>query len=234
MEKLDAKGRAKVSSVLSKMSIYRRLPPRVIPCDPELFLFLADHPDVVVGTWQVLGLSEMNLQRLGPNSYRLTDQAGTDAVAEFLYQDHETHVAYVEGVCGGPLFIKPAHGSAIMVMKSGHVREPDGRYYITARVDAFVRLDNGGLELLTKAFQPVIGKVVDNNFTQTIGFVGCLCRTAEVNPNGVKRLAKKLTMVQPPVRTEFAELAQRAAEKAEKAGHGATTSAKKRVAEVTR
>jgi hypothetical protein len=95
-------------------------------------------------------------------------------------------------------------------------------------------LDNGGLELLSKAFQPVIGRVVDNNFTQTIGFVGCLCRTAEVNPNGVKRLAKKLTMVQPPIRNQFAELAQQAAEKAEETGHGPAATATKRPAKVTR
>ena len=222
LEAMDATSRAQVDAVLSGLTIFRRLPVRVVPCDPELFLFLVRHPDVVVATWQVLGISEMELHKIGAASYRLTDKWGTDAVARFVYQDEDTHVVYVEGTCGGPLFARPARGSALLLLKSGWVREPDGRYYITARLDAFVRVDNGGLELLTKAFQPVIGRVVDNNFTQTIAFVGCLSRTAEINPNGLRRLAAKLTPVDAPVRRRFAQLAVRVAERAEATARSAS------------
>jgi hypothetical protein len=190
----------------------------MIACDPALFVFLVEHPDVVVATWQVLGLSEMDLRQTGPNTYRLTDQAGTDAVAEFIYRGHGVHVVYVEGACGGPLFARPARGSAVLILRSGYVRDPDGRYYVSTKLDAFVRLDNGGLELLAKAFQPVVGKVVDNNFTQTVAFVGCLCRTAEVNLSGMKRLAARLNTVDALIREEFARLAERVSEKAEKLG----------------
>jgi hypothetical protein len=214
MDKLDRLSRDKVASVLSKLTIFRRLPPRMIACDPALFVFLVEHPDVVVATWQALGLSEMDLRQIGPNTYRLTDQAGTDAVAEFIYRGHGVHVAYVEGACGGPLFATPARGSSVLILRSGYVRGADGRCYVSTKLDAFVRLDNGGLELLAKAFQPVIGRVVDNNFTQTIGFVGCLSRTAEVNLKGMKRLASRLISVDAPVREQFGRLAERVSEKA--------------------
>ena len=39
LDKLDAEGRAKVRNVLSNITIFRRLPVRVVDCDPDLYLF---------------------------------------------------------------------------------------------------------------------------------------------------------------------------------------------------
>jgi hypothetical protein len=100
------------------------------------------------------------------------------------------------------------------VLKSGYVLEPDGRYYVTSRLDAFVHIEHGGVELLTKTFQPVVGRVADVNFLQTAGFLGDLSRTAEVNTGGMQRLADKLTRVRPEVREKFVQLSTQVAERA--------------------
>ena len=47
-DKLDPQSRAKVTSVLSDVSFFRRMPVQVIQCDPDLYLFLVEHPDVEV------------------------------------------------------------------------------------------------------------------------------------------------------------------------------------------
>ena len=94
-----------------------------------------------------------------------------------------------------------------MVLKTGYVREPDGRYYITNRLDAFINVEPGMAELLTRTIHPMVGGIVDNNFSQTVAFVGNLSRTAEVNGRGVQRLAEKLAHVQPELRRQFADLA---------------------------
>jgi hypothetical protein len=69
---------------------------------------------------------------------------------------------------------------------------------------------------LTKTFQPAVGKVADNNFLQTVGFLGSLSRTAETNTRSVQRLAQKLNGVQPEVREEFTVLAGQVAQRAAK------------------
>ena len=214
LAKLDSEARAKVSSVLSKVTFFRRMPTRVIQCDPDLYLFLVQHPDVVVNIWQLMGVSEMAVEQAGPTTFRVTDPAGTTGSIEYLYRSHDTHVIYSEGSYDGPLFTRPVQGRGLMILKTGYVRETDGRYYITCRLDSFMNVDHLGVELLTKAFQPLVGKVADNNFTQTAGFLGSLSRTAERNHQGVQRLAKKLSKVQPDVREQFALLAEQVAEKA--------------------
>ena len=44
LNKLDAGAQAKVKSVISHTSIYRRLPVQVTDCDPDMYLFLVRHP----------------------------------------------------------------------------------------------------------------------------------------------------------------------------------------------
>lgn len=213
LEKLDAQARAKVSSVLSKISIFRRMPVRVIQCDPQLYLFLVRHPDVVVNVWEVLKLSSLKLRQIGPGRYRVAEAVGTLGTVEFLYRSPTTHVIYAEGSYDGPLFARPVKGRCLMVLKTGYVRETNDRYYITTRLDTFLRVEPIGAELLTKTLHPLMGKTADMNFIQSVAFLGSLSRTAEVNSRGVQRLASRLAHVQPEVRQKLAELAAAVARK---------------------
>jgi hypothetical protein len=214
MEKFSPQQQAKVAKVLQEAKIFRRMPLRVIQCDPDLYLFLVRHPDVVVNIWEVLGVSEMQLSQTGPDRFRLVDGQGTSADLRFIYKAHDQHIIYVEGAYDGPLFIKPVRGNGLMILRTGYVREPDGRYYITSRLDTFTHLQPEGAELITKTFQPLVGKVADTNFIQTVAFVGSLSRTAELNLRGVQRLATRLLKVDAQVRRQFAELAQTVAARA--------------------
>jgi hypothetical protein len=94
------------------------------------------------------------------------------------------------------------------------VRETNGRYYITCRLDAFIQLDNVGVEFVAKTFQPLVGKTADHNFRETTAFLSLLSHTAEVNHTGVQQLASKLTKVPPNDRQEFGTLAEKLATKA--------------------
>jgi hypothetical protein len=213
-DKLDAETRGVVNSVLADVTIFRRMPVRVIECDPELYLFLVEHPDVVVNIWQVLQLSQITLRQSEPDTFLLADSAGTNGTVRYLYRSSDTHLMYAEGTYDGPLTAKPLRGRGLLVLKTGCVREADGRCYVTSRLDTFMQVEPGGAEILTKAFQPLVGRIADLNFLQTVAFVGSLSKTAEVNGPGMQRLAARLTAVQPEVRTQFALLTEQVAQKA--------------------
>jgi hypothetical protein len=215
LDKLDADGRAKVNAVLNNVTVFRRFPVRVVNCDPDLYLFVIRHPDVVVNIWQVLGLSQLQFRQTGPDTYHVVESAGTTSTLEFLYHTHDTHVIYGRWAYTGPLLARTVHGQCLAVLKTGYVRETDGRYYVTSRLDGFLSVEPGGVELLTKALHSLVIKNADTNFVQTVAFVGSLSRTAEVNLRGMQHLAQRLTDVQPDVRRQFAQVvtgvAQRAA-----------------------
>jgi hypothetical protein len=213
LDKLDAQSREKVRYVITNITMFRRLPVRVIDCDPDLYLFAVRHPDVIVNTWRALKISQLQLQEIGPDKYRMKEVSGTTANLEILYKGHDTHILYAEGDYQGVLFKQTVKGRSLFVLKTGYIRETDNRYYITSRLDALLSIDPGAVELVTKTIQPIIGKIADNNFNQTLSFVGSLSRTIELNSLGVQRLAMQLPDVQPEVRNEFASLADTIAHK---------------------
>ncbi len=97
-DKLDEQALSEVRSVLSDVAIFRRLPIHVVPCDPEMYLFLVRHPDVVVGAWETLGLSKMRMRRTGPAEFSLVDGAGASGKVKVLYESFDTHVVLTDGV----------------------------------------------------------------------------------------------------------------------------------------
>jgi hypothetical protein len=213
MEKLNAQDRAKVHAVLANVTVFRRMPVRVIECDPDLYLFVVRHPDVIVSIWNTLKISQIQLEQSAPDRFHLDERYGTVADLEVLYSSHDTHLIYANGAYEGVLFGRPVRGSGLFLLKSSYIRETDGRYYISSRLDAFLSIEPGAVELVTKAVHPLVGKTADNNFIQTVAFVGSLSRTAETNCRGVERLASQLSSVQPDVREQFSKLAEQIAEK---------------------
>jgi hypothetical protein len=207
LNKLSPDDRAKVKAVLSNISLFRRLPTRVVDCDPEFYAFLVRHPDIVVNIWEMFKISRLKLREVDDGEFRIAESAGATATIRFVYQNHDTHVIYGEGVYEGALLARSVKGRGVLVLKSGYVRETNGRYYVTSRMDSFLSIEPAGAELVTKTISPVLGKTVDNNFIQTLAFVGSLSRTAETNSRGVQRLGEQLTHVPPEVRDRFVELA---------------------------
>ena len=206
LARLDRDARTKASAVIKNVSIYRRLPVQTIDCDPELYAFLMRHPEVVVNLWQVMGITRMQLDPLDPTRYKVADGEGTKGQMEYLFTSGNVNVIYSEGTYDGPLYPRTVRGKCLMLLRSDYRRGANGRYSIVTQLDTFLAVDNLGVEVLAKTFQPLIGKAADHNFTETATFVSNLSRTAETNEDGLLRLGRKLNRVDATTRERFLEL----------------------------
>ncbi|MEN6407549.1 MAG: hypothetical protein ABFC77_13895 [Thermoguttaceae bacterium] len=206
MDRIDEKDREKIKTVLSNVSIFRRMPVRVAECDPAFYLFLVRHPDIVVNIWELMKVSRLQLRQVDQDRFELREPAGAEVNFEYVYKSHDTHILYGEGQYSGPLMTHAAHGRGVLVLKCGYVRETNGRYYVTSRLDCFLAIEPLGVELLGKTVSPLMGKTADSNFIQTVGFVGALSRTAEQNAPGMQNLATRLRHVSPEVRAQLIDV----------------------------
>ncbi len=213
-DKLDADTREKVNSVLSNVGIYRRLPVRVVNCDPDLYLFLVRHPDIVVNVWEILGVSQLHVRQVDIDTFRIVETEGTEATLEYVYHSRDVQIIYGSWTYTGPLLARKITGNCLAVLKTGYSKGSDGRYYITSRLDGFLSVDSGGAELLARTLQPLVVKNVDNNFMQTVAFLGSMSKTAEVNLAGMQRLAGRLSHVQPETRQQLSEVVASVAHRA--------------------
>jgi len=203
-KKLDADARAKVNSVVNHTTFFRRMPVEIVECDPNLFLFLIRHPDVIVEIWRYMGVTNMEVERLNAENFHAEDGAGSVGDIEFLYGDKNQHILFVKGSYDGSLLPKAISANCLLVLTCDYNKDPTGKYLVTSRLDLFVDVQNPGLDLLARTFHKVFGKTTDHNFTETASFVSQVSRTTELNGSGMLRLAGKLDDLDPAIRNKFA------------------------------
>lgn len=205
-----------VQYVVRNATLYRRMPTRVIDCDPQVFNFLGEHPEVVTELWKLMGVCNLDLERIGPQTFRAADEAGTSGTIKFLTADwkpdaRNSILIYCEGTYHGAPVPAEVTARTVMLLRSGSTIETNGRPYVTARLDSFVLVDRMGAGMIAKTIQPLLLKTADHNFVETMKFVSTFSRTAESNPTGMSRLAQKLDKLDEPTRQEVARVCTAAA-----------------------
>lgn len=205
-DQLSPEAQSRISAVVDKPSIYRRMPVQVVDCDPSLYVFLVRNPEVVVNIWELMGITRVDLRRTGPFTFRATDGMGTKSLVELVYGTKDVHLVYSEGTYDGPLLRKPVRGRCVLLLRSGYVSTAEGRVHVTNQLDVFLQLDHVALDVLAKTIHPLLGRTADLNFIQTVAFLGRISRNAERNSAGMRRLAGRLERVEPSVRQRFADL----------------------------
>lgn len=210
---LDRNAQAAVQDIITHTSIYRRLPPQTIDCEPDLFLNLLKNPELVVNMWTTLGVTKMSMDRLGPGTYRLSDGEGTSGNARVLAGNDDMHLILSDGSYTGGMYPRAIKGRCVLLLRHDFAQDQRGRILITCNLDMFLTIDNFGVEMLAKTFQSTVGKATDHNFAETTSFVSKLSKTSETNPDGIVRLTQKLQNVDPPVKEEFCILAEAVNEK---------------------
>jgi hypothetical protein len=217
LAKVDPAYRRQVSEVLADPSVFRRLPTNVVDCQPEMFTFLAQNPEVLVEIWRELDVSRVELIRSGVNTFDLRDNAGTtgrlvvvEATCEAAAQNRI--VMYAEGQYEGKPFSRSVGARCVLLLRSGSVRETNGRQYVAARLDSFVKLDRTSIEIMAQVAHPFVGRTADRNFADTLAFISNLSYTAERRPSSIDDLAGDLEHVDAARREGLSAVAHRCAE----------------------
>jgi hypothetical protein len=200
--------------VLDNPSFYRRMPTQTIECDPELFSFLVRKPEVMVNTWDLMGITKVTAKRTGPYSFLANDGVGTKCKCDLVYGADNIHIYYGAGDYDGSMSARLIKGRAVCILRSDNQAYPQGHsgHVVRGTMDVFLKLDNLGADLLTRTFGPLVAKTADHNFAETAQFVSQLSQICAKNPPAALGLASQLDNIDEPVRQEFASIATRIAE----------------------
>lgn len=201
---LNQQTQSKIGQVLQKPSVYRRLPVTSIQADPDYFRFLTRNPEVVVGIWQLMGITNMTTERTGPFTVATNDGAGTITNLELVYGDQNQHIFYGTGTYEGPVLKRKLNGRCVMVLNTESHQGQDGRPITTCQLDVFLKIDNATAGLVAKTIAPLVGSTADHNFVQSLKFVQRLNETTEKNGPGVQKMGNRLDL-SPEVHQKFDE-----------------------------
>jgi len=212
LKKINPKYRQAVQQVLEGSSLYRRLPTQMVDCNPQLFTFLAQNPEMLVEVWRYLGITKVDLQRTGTNAFRITDNAGTTGKLLIVEQECDQQaqnriVLYAEGAYEGKPFKQPVRAQCVLLLRSGSFTETNDREYVAARLDSFIHIDRTSIELFAKAVHPLVGRTADRNFGDTLQFISNLSGEAEARPETIEKLVTRLPRVSPQRQQQFIRIA---------------------------
>lgn len=218
LRQVHKKYRRSVQKVLEDTSLYRRMPTQMVDCDPRMFTFLAQNPELLVEMWQHMGISRVSLKRTGAETFSLSDGAGTTGKLVIVEQKcdelaQNRIVMFSDGAYEGKPFKRPVRAQCVLLLRSGSVKETNGRDYVACRLDTFVRIERTSIELFAKAMHPWVGKTADNNFVDTIGFISNLSKASEQRPESIERLVRGLPRVTKQRQQEFVRIAHNCAQK---------------------
>lgn len=205
LDQLTPETRNRILEVADKPTLFRRLPTQSIRCDRDLFLFLTRNPDVLVGLWDLMGITKVQSQRVSPYKIDATDGAGTICTVDLVYGDSNQHIFFVEGSYEGKMTPTPVRGKGVFVLRSGYDLQGSGETTVSGTLDCFVQLDSLGLDLIARTLSPVIGRSADENFEQTAQFIQQVHEASVHNPPAMLDIAGRLPQVTPPTRVNFAE-----------------------------
>jgi hypothetical protein len=193
----------RLRAIAEDASYFRRMPTQTVECDPEMYTFLVRHPEVVVNIWDVMGITRVTLDRIGEYQLSGDDGAGTKCKMDLVYGSDTLHVYQSNGGYQGNLWARELKGRCVAVLHNRPVKLADGRPGMMAWMDAFMKLDNVGADLVVKTLGPLVAKTADHNFVECAGFFSQISQTARTNPQGLEQVAQQLHNVSPKVREQF-------------------------------
>lgn len=202
-DQLTPDANSRLRSVIDDASYFRRLPTQTVECDPEMYTFLVRHPEVVVNIWDLMGITKVTLERVGEYQLSGNDGAGTTCKMDLVYGSDALHVYQSQGAYQGNLWARELRGRCVVMLHNRATKLPDGSPGMVAWMDAFMKLENVGAELVVKTLGPLVGKTADHNFVECAGFFSQISQTARFNPHGLQQVAMRLKNVSPSIRDEF-------------------------------
>ncbi|WP_246112652.1 hypothetical protein [Allorhodopirellula solitaria] len=205
LDRLTPEARAEILEIAENPTLYRQLPSQAVRCDQDMFLFLTRNPDVLVGLWDLMDITKVECERIGPYQIQASDRAGTTCHVDLVYGDAKQHIFVVEGSYDGKMVPTPIRGKGVFVLHSAYAQNADGDTTISGTLDCFVQLESLGVDLIARTFSPIIGRSADTNFVQTARFISQVSQASSQNPAAMLDVANRLPQVDPPVRKAFAE-----------------------------
>jgi hypothetical protein len=206
LQRLTPDAQQRILSVATSPTLYRRLPAQAIACDREMFLFLARNPEVLVGIWDLMGITKVQATRTGPYQFDAVDGSGTTCHIDLVYGDPSMHIYVADGSYDGKLVAAPIRGRGVFVLRSSYAEGAQGQTTVTGTIDCFVQIENLGADLIARTLSGLIGRSADHNFIETARFMAQVSQASELNAPAMIDVATRMPQVNESTRREFIRL----------------------------
>lgn len=206
IQRLTPQAQRRILSIANSPTLFRRLPTQAINCDRDMFLFLSRNPDTLVGMWDLMGITKVQTQRIGPYKMSAVDGSGTTCEIDLVYGDPTMHIYIAEGSYDGKMVAKPLRGKGVIVLRSSYAQAADGSRTVTGTLDYFIQIESLGADLVARTLSGLIGRSADNNFSETARFMAQVSQASERNPHAMIDVVQRMPQVDSQTKRKFVDV----------------------------
>ena len=197
LDRFSPEDRRKVNEVVDSVSLFRRLPTITCEADPRAYRFFAEHPDVAVSMWRVMGVSQMQMWQVSEREFESDLKDGTVGLITVLHQSPRLHVAMCEGEFKSPVLARPIRSTGLLAVQTEFWQDESGRRHITHSADMFVTIHSEAVEAVARLISPVSFKMADRNFEEVTLFLRMVDEAMTNHPGWVEQVADRVDGVLP-------------------------------------
>lgn len=206
LNRLQPADRQRARTVLSSISLYRRLPTVRCEVDPRVYTYFTTHPDVAVSIWRAMDVSNLQMRQTGPLEYEADAGDGTQGVISLLYRGPDCCLIHCDGQFTNPVVKKPIRAQGLMCLYTEFSRTSDGRTLATNRADIFVTFPSQTVETVARLIAPVSNRIADRNLEELSLFLRFMDAAMTTQPGWVEDVSTRLDGLLPGRREQLLQL----------------------------
>ena len=207
LDDLSADDRARVNAVLEHPTLRSHGRVETFTCQPSVYDWLLDHPDMAVRLWRLLGAKCADILPEGGDRYVWKD-GGSVVHWDTILKRPGLRVWYAEGEVRPGVLLPAAPVRAVAVLRYGDGHADDGRPSVRHQVEVTLHTDNHAVALAARIFGASAPRAAEQLTSQIEMFYAALAwyldrhpRHAEVLFAQLRRPASTDVPIKPPLRS---------------------------------
>jgi len=190
VNKLSPEHQRLAQSVLSDVSLFRRLPTVKAKLDSRVYQYFLDAPDAAVSIWRVLGISKLELKQKSPGVFEADTGDGSSGTVTLLHRTPTSCVVFCDGLFKSPVLAKPIKARALVTLTATIEPQADGTTSITHTADMFVSFPSLAVETIARMVSPLSYKYADRNIEEITSFLRMMDVAMSRQPGWIEQLAQ--------------------------------------------
>jgi hypothetical protein len=208
LDNLRPANRELAYEIVDDISIFRRLPTVRCEMTPAVYSYFRSNPDMAVGIWHTMGISEMVLEQKSTYAYEMATGDGTHGTINIIHRSANNLLMLCSGDFLNPVTNRTINARALFHLVTRFQRDDTGRTWLTHHADMFVMFPSTTIEAIARMISPVSNRICDQNFEEITLFVRLMDVATVRRPEWIRTLADEVEGVSDESRIALADLAQ--------------------------
>jgi hypothetical protein len=206
LQELPAPFREKARPVLERPTLATRGVDEVFPCNPLVYHWLLDHPDLAVPMWRRLGAQCMAIADRGSGWFGWSDGRDSEVHWQTVQQTPHLRVWYAEGNVRPASLLPLVPLRAVVVLHFTEGQDARGRALIRHQADMFLYTDSKTAVWVTRLLGPTAPRLAQQCVTQMQMFFSALAWYLDRDPERADKLVAGSLTPGSPHATELRRL----------------------------